>query len=284
MLSLLDQFARCQSAPEFYRVQIIMGTQLSTLEVAGLLAHAGEMPPQAAEPLRKLWGMMFRDKTVLEPFWTRRIDDNVAIYGDDRTPRSKKHLLLGFAGHTARLMMPTAIVQQYISAARFDLALVNDPARAFYLRGIRGYAEDFPALVARLARDLEFDAYASVRCLGTSGGGAAALYATALLGAPLGVSVGGSHPAFSLKQRPAAGFVGDEIDIALKGLGAPAGSTLINVFGELNAADRDGSLSLVERFPGMQSRAVRKVADHNVLFDLYQSGRMGPFFDRTVCA
>lgn len=284
MLTLLDDFSRCRTAPDFYRVQIVMGTKLGTLDVAALLAHAAEMPPQAAEAMRKLWDMMFRDRTVLEPFWTRHIHDNVAIYGDDRHPRAKKHLVLGFAGHTARLMMPTAVVLQCISAARFDLAVVNDPARAFYLQGSRGYAEDFPALLRNLSRDLDFDAYASVRCLGTSGGGAAALYAATLLGAPLGVSVGGGHATPLLAKRPIPGCVGDELDRALGGRQPGPGTSLMNIFGENNAADRDGSLSLREIFPSMQSRAARGVSDHNVLFELFQTGRMARFFERTICA
>jgi hypothetical protein len=76
MLRFLEEFARCRTAPDSCRVQIVMGTRIGTLQAAGLLAHAGEMAPQATDALRRLRAMMFRDKAVIDPFRARRMEDN----------------------------------------------------------------------------------------------------------------------------------------------------------------------------------------------------------------
>jgi hypothetical protein len=193
-----------------------------------------------------------------------------------------KTLLIGFCGNANRLMLPIPVFLQFVPEDGYDVLILRDPSRTGYLRGVPGFGGDLVKVAEAIRANVHIGSYREVRCVGTSGGGATALYTGLLLDVRRAVSVGGRHR--TLCKRVVEGdseFSGEEFDFLVQGLG-PADTELFNIFGERCERDIEGARSL-ERYLGrLQPIRVPDLADHNVLAYLLQKGSLPNFFNRIL--
>jgi hypothetical protein len=212
--TLRDRFAACRTAADFYRVQIEAENILSPAEVAAL--DPAELPPPAAAWQARLSGMMGQVAPAVQAFRRRDLSDHASFFEGAGDAGAGRCLVVGFTGIALRMNVPAPVFLQALPAAACDVVILRDPGRAAFLAGVPGYAPDLPALAERLAADLPGGRHpGGWRCIGTSAGGAAALYFGRLAGARRAVSVDGGHPAgFSL---PSAGALDRRaFDVALE--------------------------------------------------------------------
>jgi len=183
-----------------------------------------------------------------------------------------------------RLMLPLSALLQRIPARRFDVVLLRDPDQCGFLRGIRGYGDDLAAVVGRLKREIPLVSYATVRCLGVSAGGAAALYAGEMIGASRAVCIGGGHPLRAPELLKARGLDGHELDRVRGAPSSAAPTSMACYFAEDYPRDRANARSLRDVFPAARTVAIPEIAAHNVLFELLKRGQLRRFLEDALLA
>lgn len=279
-------FEGCTKPAEFYRRVIDVENVYSPLEMAEITADLSAVPDPANRLLAATARCMRMGADQPRPYVRTRLSELVNVY---RAPGGAdlKALLLCFCGNANRLMIPTPVFLQFVPEDRFDVAVVQDPTRHAFMRGIPGYAGDLPSALERLRGDLGPRRHEDVRCFGTSAGGAAALYAGLLLGARRAICVGGRHPTRSVRLREVAGpdgFTGLEWDALVAPRLAGSATELIAVHAEGHLADREGVQALRAHLPRLRVAAVRGSDRHAVIADLLMSNGLQGFMDRFVLA
>ena len=273
----VESFNRCRTPADFYQVQIDLENTCVPSEIVALREKSKTLPAPARRWLDGLEVMMRRGSATVQPFRRLPLSDNVWYFQTGAPPEAKS-LLVGFCGNALRLMLPIPVFLQHVPARDFDVVVLRDPSRCFYLRGVPEYAPHLAEVVARLQRDLPCERYSTVRCLGTSGGGAAALVAGTLLGAERALSVGGTHPARLATMLGPSGLKGDEMDALIASLGTTA-TQRICCFGADNASDAEGAHSLCRALPGARAEPAAGVASHNLLLQLFERGALHAFLE-----
>jgi acyl-CoA synthetase (AMP-forming)/AMP-acid ligase II/acyl carrier protein len=125
--------------------------------------------------------------------WRRqKLSECVRLYSGENATKST--LIVGFAGHLFRLMMPMWTLLSHLNAADTALLLLWDPVRKHYSGGIPGLAEDFPGLLQPLNKMVSELKYERVLGFGTSAGGLPALCAGLANGWASTVSVNATYP------------------------------------------------------------------------------------------
>ncbi|MGH8713827.1 MAG: hypothetical protein ACREYB_07460 [Casimicrobiaceae bacterium] len=112
------------------------------------------------------------------------------LYAADTGSHAKKTLIVGFAGHFHRLMVPMPVLLDCLNPAFYDVVILRDFARLFFARGIDGLGGDFVETMSSLRERFDFGSYRNVIALGTSSGGLPALLAAIMLRLDRGVSLG----------------------------------------------------------------------------------------------
>ena len=282
MTDIVEAFRKCRKETDFYRIQIALENCLAPAEVAGLADRRIELPGPARAWLDQMLDRLFREIGEPRPYTGLPLSEHVWFYGHAPDEPRRPDLLLAFCGNAQRLMMPVSVALQHIESSRFDVVVFTDPARQAYISGIKGYGADAAAVLDRAGRDVNLAAYRSVRCLGTSGGGASALRAGCLLAAERAVCIGGrpieeygslgkaavkAAPAFNADFRRARG----------------TDTRFICVYGAEHERDRIGAHHLAERLPA-ELVPIPGVEQHNALFEILKEGRMGRFMDDLLLA
>ncbi|MEN9316992.1 MAG: hypothetical protein RIS35_3385 [Pseudomonadota bacterium] len=279
-------FEGCTRPAEFYRRVIDVENLYSPLEMAEITADLSTIPDPANRLLAATARYMRMGAERPRPYARIRLAERVHLY---RAPggAEPKSLLLCFSGNANRLMIPTAAFLQCVPEDRFDVAIVQDPTRFAYTRGIPGYADDLPSALKRLLDDLGARSHREIRCFGTSAGGAAALYAGLLLSAKRAICVGGLHPTRNrlLRQEKERGrFTGLEWDALTAPRLAGRSTELVAVHAEGHQRDREGAQDLRAHLPGLRIASVRGSDKHAVIAELLMSNALQRFMGLFVLA
>lgn len=276
----VEAFAQCRTPADFYRLQIALENECAPLELLEQFGCRDEFAPPVRRWISGLEDMMRRGNDTVQPFVRTGLSENVQFY-HAAAGGGTKSLLVGFCGNFQRLMMPLSVFLQHVPAELFDVVLLRDPERSFFLRGVPGYVSSLAQLPERLGRDLPLDRYASVRCIGTSAGGAAALVAGEVFGAERALSFGGGNPARSAESLEPKGLTGGELDAVFAGSQRCCARKLA-FFGEANDVDRETAQSLRRAYPGTRVVPIRGLSTHNVFYELFERKELTAFFADTL--
>lgn len=263
--------AGCATAADHYRVQIDAENLLTPLEVDALRAAGPD--PLARAWVNRLWAMCNLVALHRQPFHRRDLAAH-ATYYEGPGATGARTLVVAFTGVGLRPMIPIAPFLQALPADRCDVVVLRDPDRLSFLRGVPGYALDFPALAARIAADMPRGRHAEWRILGTSSGGAPALTLGALVGTPLALSLGGGHPLGFASRLAELGL--DHAALRRAVAAALPGTRLVCAHGGACAKDRVRSRLLAMAVGGAVLE-VEGVAAHAVIGALMQGGTLARF-------
>ena len=280
-MNFVEAFEACRTPADFYRLQISLENECAPAELLPAFDCRDKLPAPARKWIENLHAMMLRGGATVQPFTREVLAENARFYHDGSSSCSEKSLLVCFCGNYQRIMIQLPVFLQHIPACSFDVVVFKDPGKLFFLRGVPGYAPTLAALRERLGRDLCLERYASVRCLGTSAGGAAALAGGAVLGAERALSFGGGHPSRVAGELAGSGLTGSEFDDVF-GDADTSRTRLRAFFGIGNSTDRETAASLCGAFCGVRAVPVAGVAGHNIFFELFSKGDLQGFLDRNL--
>ncbi|MEX0852848.1 MAG: hypothetical protein WD036_06150 [Bauldia sp.] len=186
----------------------------------------------------------------------------------------RKSLVIGFCDKAEMLSMPLAATLQYFPP-HCDLLVLRDPSRNGFTRGIPGHAVSFTGLLDALARDFDFAGYRGVRCLGMSGGGAAALACGVVLKADRAACFSGHYPSRGSHASPDTPV---QIEAIIRG-SAGARERFFAVYGAGNEPDARGAREIAETF-AMTLCPVNDISQHNVVIRLHRQGQLSEMLAR----
>ncbi len=286
-----DLFPESASEADLIRTQIRIENEYTPLEIAELLDSQHPMPNIISALMRKLTRHMGDGSEILRKYRRKAVSENVFLYEGQKckASNSDKALLVCFCGNWQRLMMPTPLFLQFVPEDQFDVLLMRDPRKLNYLNGIPGYSDTLTGCVERLQQDLNLENnYTWLSCYGTSGGGAAALYAGSYLEASRAVSIGGRHP--STSQRLVESLIKHghsesqvwALDKMVSGKPSSAETELLAIFGAECAPDLAGAIELQKRLPGCKLIAIDGISNHGVVGNLLKKKAFQGFLNRFV--
>lgn len=273
-MDLAAALSACRTEADFYRVQIEAENRMVPAEVEAIAAIAPDLPERARAWARRLDASMRLSRAPTQPFRCTHLAADVLFYeAEGDAPRC---LVIGLTGAALRMNLPIPFFLQALPPGRCDMLLLRDSVRASFLLGVPGYAADVPALAERIAADLPLARYRDVRCIGTSAGGAAALWLGALLRARRAVSVDGAHPNAHALRFPARKLEAGAFD---RSFAAPQPGTteMTVVHGADNRRDAIRSHLLAMSVPGARVTGVAGVSVHGVVAPLLQARALAPF-------
>ncbi len=273
-MDLPAAFWACRTEADFYRVQIEAENRMVPAEVEAIAALAPDLPEPARAWARRLDALMRISCAQTQHFRCTHLAADALFY--EATDDAPRGLVIGLTGAAMRMNLPVPFFLQALPPGRCDMLLLRDSARASFLCGVPGYAADVPALAERIAADLPLVRYQDIRCIGTSAGGAAALWLGALLQARRAVSVDGSHPGAHALRFPARKLEAGAFD---RSFAAPQPGTaeLIVVHGADNRRDAIRSRLLAMSVPGARVVSVGGVSVHGVVGPLLTARALAPF-------
>ena len=180
-------------------------------------------------------------------------------------------LIIGFCGRAELLLLPTATILQYLSTGA-DLLVLRDYSKKAFTNGIAEYAGGFAATLEALRGPFDFARYRNIRCLGTSGGGAAALGGGIVLNADRAACFGGLLPSKSPWFDPTSPEIEDLIT------GSPGSQErFYAVFGEQCDRDRRDADEIASVF-AVTLYAVPGIDEHNLIRRLHVDGQLARVF------
>jgi hypothetical protein len=266
-----------------YRRRIDFQNVATPQEAADLAAGVTPCSPEDRQWAVEMMNLAPLGDRLPEPFVRERLCENVMIFRGNSGPQPQpRRLLVGFCGNALRLMIPTPTFLQRIRARDFDVMLLRTHLRGYYLDGVPGYSTDLPSTCRNIMRDADIGQYASVHCLGTSMGGVPTLLAAHMLGACVGLSVGGGM-----------GQTGElETSIRAAGLHDPrplrTGEApplrLFNLYSGANERDTVSNQLLCGYMPDVTPLAISGIKDHNTLYQLLLIKRLKPVLDLYLLA
>lgn len=135
--------------------------------------------------------MLDSGKQQAEPFTAHKIASSVTHFVGPGS-FADKTLLVCFSERGGRqLMMPNAVLMQHTNSACYDLLIIAEPLSEGYMDGVPPLGKNISEVSNWIARLGFIDEYRSIRTIGCSAGGYAAVVAGYLLGAEMAVCVGG---------------------------------------------------------------------------------------------
>lgn len=188
MSELVDRFRRARNVTDFNRARIDLqrlGTPAEVIEVHDM---SRQLPSEVAQWIARLHDYCFWEKpgpsdhirVTEDPEWT---------YFQRPEGAAGRELIIGFTGAGANLFQPSPVVLQQLDAKNHDLLLLRDLRRSGYRDGIVGVTS-IDELLDKIRTVAE--RYQSLVVIGSSMGGAPAIFAGIHLGARRSVSIGGS--------------------------------------------------------------------------------------------
>jgi pimeloyl-ACP methyl ester carboxylesterase len=198
------------------------------------------------------------------------VHEDIVLYRVAEAPRSTT-VLVAFMGAAERLMLDTPTFLQHLPGDT-DVLVLRDVQKRGHLKGIPGVADDLHGVVAAV-REAVVHEYPRILTIGTSMGGAAALYAAVLLGAERGVSVGG----FPIDPVSMIGSLAASPEQHVRPSGSPEGDDrpqLVCVFAAENDRDRTGAERLADVLPIDAQLVVAGIDSHGVLNKVRKRGKL----------
>ncbi len=129
------------------------------------------------------------------PRWTAtELAPNVTRFSNPSVPNEDKTLMVGFAGNSNQLMVPSYQILRAIGSDRGDLILVRDPSMRFFEQGVAGLGDTPEAVASFIGAVVEDGRYQSTLALATSAGGLFGIYTALLHGWERVVAVGPDDP------------------------------------------------------------------------------------------
>lgn len=133
-------------------------------------------------------------KLRAEPFISHKITLTATHFVGQGEPADKT-LVICFSTRGSRcLMMPNAVLMQHTDSSRYDLLVISEPLNENYQKGVPSLGNNLIQVIKWLATLKLISDYRSIRTLGCSAGGYAAMAAAHYLKADIAVSVGGRFP------------------------------------------------------------------------------------------
>jgi acyl-CoA synthetase (AMP-forming)/AMP-acid ligase II/acyl carrier protein len=266
----------CDTEHAFDALLESLYTELTPGELAPL-ADISLSPSDLARPHKQrfLSAQAFLAENVVplaaKQSWHRqRLSQCIRLYTSRNTDTKNKTLIVGFAGHLFRLMMPMWTFLSHINSTETDLLFLWDPARKHYSGGIPELADNFPGLLQSLNEIVSKLDYRRVVSFGASAGGIPALCAGLANGWDSTVSVNATYPLTKKHFLP-----------VLKSLGEQQQTTkrpkIRLYYSELNQEDLLAAVAIAKIAKG-EVRPLLGHALHNVLWTAYQRGELPKLF------
>ena len=162
-------------------------------------AAAGDLA-RVAELDQSQTGRMFAGLSRLEPYVRHELVAGATLYRRAGGADQQRNLLVGFCGRKNRLGLAAPCILQNLDADEWDVILLRDVRKSFYLKGVAGIGGDFAAVIAWLTDQVRA-ARRTVTC-GSGLGGLPAMWAAGALGADHAVSLAAVRPPQHLPPVP----------------------------------------------------------------------------------
>ncbi len=275
-MSILERLTAAQGPAESYRLLIEFSNVATPLEFQAVAAQAGSLSPPTRRAIESVTGMMQRSHATPQTFMHQALAPGINFYAGAGSG-GPKHLVVVFTGNQLRPFLPLPVFLQHVPVRHFDVLVLQDASRQWFLRGVPGVLDSIAELPRWLSSALPSFQYSSVRSVGTSAGGAAALYGGIVLGAARSLAIGGSTPSRATQLPP-----DPELDRTLfdRMIAAqlPAHTGVLHAcYSGDNARDAEGAALLREHLPALRCTGFPGLTDHNLPFELWKQGQLHPF-------
>jgi hypothetical protein len=278
-MNVAAALAACATPADHYRLQMRLENLLTPAEAFALDDQVEALPEGARDWVRRLAQMARRIRPQAEPYRHHALAETVSLYEGEGPAGAPRSLVVCFTGIGERMMVPTAAFLQGLPAARCDVVLLRDTARAAFLCGVPGYADDLPGLAARLEQDIPAGRHADRRCVGASSGAAAALAFGSIFGASVALGLGGMQPVAMRLPRAPEGL--DRRAFA-RVLNAASGTRFICAYGEAFQRDVVRGALLAMTIPRCRTLPVAGVDMHGVVAGLVREDALCRFLDEVL--
>ena len=281
----LAELSRCTTVNQLNRLHITLENTLPPAEVCALIdgvrRRGGAVPEGVVRWMEITDAMLRGGGRGVEPYARHPLAEDATMYAAPGTPaeRASRTLVVAFCGDARRLMMPIALFLQHLPAASHELVLLMDRTRRFYLGGVAGLGDDLPGTIRRLDALVVPSRYRRAVTFGTSAGGLGAVWTGVALGTARAVSVGGVAIDSVAERVHTQHYDTRGFDEAVRR--ATRLPEIVLVFGETNVRDTEKALSMASRVPAKHV-VVTGSAHHNVLYDVWKRGDLGPFLAELV--
>lgn len=268
---IADALRACRSDRDFYKMHRWAAGILTPLEAAALIEFSHRLPPQTQTWVQSIALSGNFSHTAPQRYCRQPLAENIDVYTDPFVSTAQKSLIVAFCGAANGMMISTPAFLQYLPSGRYDIVLLRDPTKLYYVFAIPPYAQTLPDLAQRLAADLGAKNYRRIYCFGASMGGFPALRFGILLRAETAISAGGGFLRYPAR--------GQEFDIPafdlLCGCNAETPTTLICCYS--TGLERDAlSVEVLARTFRVQRMPV-VAAQHNFFNVLWQEGKLKTF-------
>lgn len=279
---ILNAFSQCTKAADFYQVRIALENDLSPAEIIELSQFADRLPLMASQFISELKDAVLGISSAAETYQRNAISINVAFYCDPQFKASQKTLLIAYCGAAFRLMLPTPMILQYFSANQFDILKLTDRSKCYYLNGIPNFADSFESSIEMIKSQFDISRYASIKVIGTSAGGAAALYSGIKLGAEVALSISGNHTTlYHLEKKSALNPLIFDEQISLDVMNA----CKVYAFYSANSPlDEVGANSFKKYLPNIKVLGMQGAKTHNLIHELFIANELQAFFRQHLIA
>lgn len=270
-------FDDCHSISDFYKKLIEIENNYTPAEFSEIWENKESLSEKIKPSISKTISLMQKGTDEIRPYQRNTISLNVNLYHTESN--LKKSLLICFCGVANRLMMPVPVFLQFIPEDQFDVLVIRDPSEHGYVHGIPAFSKDLLETSKLLKEVIDLNRYNDLRCLGTSGGGSAALYFGILMHAKIAISVGGKHRSLSDKVNSEEHLIsGFEFDNLIGNINHEEITTqLFAVYGDGSERDKVGAYSLKKYLKNCKLVTVKDIKEHNVLGILLQRNQLSSF-------
>jgi hypothetical protein len=276
------RIARCRTENERNRIHIAVENYMTPAEVRHFAAFLAGDPPESPSRqwIARIAGLMPINEVRPVEFARRGIAKGATRYTADAGSADQKTLIIGFAGHWHRLMVPMPWFLDCLNPSLYDVVVLRDFSRLSFGAGIPGLGGDLFEALTGLKRQVDPRAYRNATALGTSGGGVPAVLAAILLGLDRGISVSGEH-FHRVAARLGSHGSSDEPYAALLASRPHPFPELVLAYGGDSRGDEEAALALHQLVPSRLEK-VKRCPDHAVLAWHLMRGTLPAFLTRIL--
>ncbi|MFI4924974.1 MAG: hypothetical protein ACHQJ7_07500 [Vicinamibacteria bacterium] len=281
----LNEVGRCTTVNQFNRLRIGIENTFAPAEICtlidGVRERKAEVPEYCARWLANSDESMRGGGRTVQPYVRHSLLPEATMYAAPGTAaeRASRTLVVAYTSDADRLFMPIAVFLQHVPAATHEVMLLIDLSRRFYLGGITGMGDDLPSTIRRIDAIAAPSRYRRAVGFGCSAGGLAAIWTAIELNFPRAVSVGGIAPESVADREQTYQFDLSGFDNAIRRRFKLPEIMLVR--GEMNDRDTKKALQMADRLPAKHV-TVQGAADHNVLYEVWKGGRLGPFLAELI--
>jgi hypothetical protein len=266
---------RCRTVNQLNRVHIALGNYATPAELRHFAAAlAATEPPDS--PRRQFVADLVRrmPRGLPRPreFERRGALPGLSLYSAGTGAPAQKTLIIGFAGHFGRLMLPTPWILDCLDPDLYDVVVLRDLSRREFVAGVPGVGGDFFAVLGRLPAFADPAAYRRTVAIGTSAGGLSALLAAICMRLARGISISGQDFTSMLARVRELGFDAAPYALTLAARPAPF-PTLVLMFPGDCPKDADAALAMHALVPSQLAR-VNNCPIHGVLGWIHDHGKL----------